>query len=157
MSLFNRLDVHPSDADTLRLNVQAAKSGFDVPNTYDTSAQDQHQDIASLNIAPGYSRVMNSRTLFTANGFVRQDHLTYMPSADPFADTPATISQDRHLTNLGAKADLAMTFGNHNLKLGARPARPGFTNSSRSASPTPATARLPETMDSSIHRCSPST
>ena len=40
-------------------------------------------------------------TLFTANGFVRQDHLTYTPSADPFADTPATVSQDRTLTNFG--------------------------------------------------------
>jgi hypothetical protein len=62
--------------------------------------------------------VIGSNTLFTANGFVRRDHLTYTPSADPFNDTPATVSQDRMLTNFGAKADVAMTLGNHNLKFG---------------------------------------
>ena len=41
-----------------------------------------------------------------------------MPSADPFDDTPATVSQDRMLTNFGAKADVAVTLGNHNLKFG---------------------------------------
>ena len=45
--------------------------------------------------------MIGSNTLFTANGFVRRDHLTYMPSADPFNDTPATVSQDRMLTNFG--------------------------------------------------------
>ena len=62
--------------------------------------------------------MIGSNTLFTANGFVRRDHLTYTPSADPFNDTPATVSQDRMLTNFGAKADVAMTLGNHNLKFG---------------------------------------
>ena len=118
ISLFDRLDFRPGATDTLHLNIQAAKSGFDVPNTYDQIQQTQHQKIATLNVAPGYSRVIGSNTLFTANGFVRRDHLTYMPSADPFNDTPATISQDRMLTNLGAKADIAMTLGNHNLKFG---------------------------------------
>jgi hypothetical protein len=118
VSVFNRLDFHPSANDTLHLNVQAAKSGFDVPNTYDQILQSQHQDIATYNIAPGYSRVLGSNALFTVNGFVRQDHLTYLPSANPFSDTPATVSQDRKLTNTGIKADLAYTTGNHNLKLG---------------------------------------
>ena len=52
------------------------------------------------------------------NGFVRRDHLTYLPSADPFSDLPATVSQDRRLTNSGVKADLAYTAGNHNVKFG---------------------------------------
>ena len=34
-SFFNRLDAHPSDADTFHLNVQVARSSFDVPNTFD--------------------------------------------------------------------------------------------------------------------------
>ncbi len=72
LSFFNRLDFHPNDTDSLHLNIQAAKSGFDVPNTYDQINQTQHQDINSFNIAPGYTRVIGSRTLFTANGFVRQ-------------------------------------------------------------------------------------
>jgi hypothetical protein len=118
VALFNRLDFHPNDVDTLHLNIQAAKSGFDVPNTFDQITQTQHQNITTFNVAPGYSRVIGSKTLFTANGFVRRDHLTYLPSADAFADLPATVSQDRTLTNVGVKADVAYTAGNHNVKLG---------------------------------------
>ena len=118
VSLFNRLDLHPSATDSLHLNLQAARSGFNVPNTFDQINQGQHQNITTFNFAPGYSRVIGDKTLFTANGFVRRDHLTYSPSADPFDDTPATVSQDRTLTNIGVKADVAYTAGNHNVKLG---------------------------------------
>ena len=89
-SLFDRVDVHPGDLDTLHLNLQYAHSGFDVPNTYDTINQNQHQDITSFNIAPGYSRVVGSNKLFTANGFARRDHITY-----PRARTPSTTHPPR--------------------------------------------------------------
>jgi hypothetical protein len=120
LSLFNRLDAHAGDTSTFHLNVQAARSSFDVPNTFDQNdlGQAQHQAIDTFNIAPGYSQVLGEKTLFTANGFVRQDHLTYTPSGDPFADTPATVSQDRKLTNIGVKADVSYTAGAHNVKLG---------------------------------------
>jgi outer membrane cobalamin receptor len=120
-SFFNRLDAHPGTVSTFHLNTYAARSSFDVPNTLDANdlGQDQHQKIDTFNIAPGYSQVIGSRTLFTANGYVRQDHLTYTPSADPFADQPGTVSQDRKLTNVGVKADVAHTFGAHNVKYGA--------------------------------------
>ena len=108
------------DLGTFHLNVQAARSAFDVPNTFDQndSGQAQHQQINTFNIAPGYSQVFGSKTLLTANGFVRRDHLTYTPSPDPFADSPASVSQDRTLTNFGIKADVSYTTGAHNLKLG---------------------------------------
>src|SRR3954464_3957234 len=118
VSFFDRFDFRPNATDALHLNIQAAESGFDVPNTYDQVQQSQHQDINTFNIAPGYSRVIGSKTLFTANGFVRRDHLTYTPSPNPLNDTPATVSQDRTLMNMGAKADVAMTLGNHNVKFG---------------------------------------
>jgi hypothetical protein len=117
-SFFDRLDVHPNDVDTLHLNVQVGRSSFDVPNTYDAQDQAQHQKINTFNIAPGYSRVIGSKTLLTANGFVRQDRVTYTPSPDPFADMPATVSQSRRLTNFGAKVDVAYTSGAHNVKVG---------------------------------------
>ncbi len=117
-SLFDRVDYHPGDFDTLHLNVQYANSSFDVPNTYDTIAQNQHQNITTFNIAPGYSRVVDSNMLFTANGFARRDHVTYSPSADPFDDAPATVSQDRTLLNMGVKADLSISARNHNVKFG---------------------------------------
>src|SRR4029077_9887855 len=81
-SLFDRIDAH-SGTSTFHLNLQAARSSFDVPNTLDQNdaGQAQHQQITTFNIAPGYSQVIGSRTLFTANAFVRRDQLTYTPSA----------------------------------------------------------------------------
>jgi hypothetical protein len=104
------------------LNLQFGRSSFNVPNTYDQvsppPAQDEHQNITSFNIAPGYSRIIGSQMLLTANGFARQDRVTYLPSANPFADSPATVSQERRLTNFGAKVDVAYTAGMHNVKFG---------------------------------------
>ena len=48
VSFFDRFDFHPSTTDTIHLNVQAAHSGFDVPNTYDQIAQTPapgHRDV----------------------------------------------------------------------------------------------------------------
>ena len=91
-----------------------------MPNSLDAAAlgQAQHQTIDTFNIAPGYSQVLGSNTLLTANAFLRQDHLVYSPSPDPFADQPGTVSQDRTLRNIGIKADVAYTRGGHNFKLG---------------------------------------
>jgi hypothetical protein len=119
-SFFDRLDAKPGALDTFHLNLQVARSAFDVPNTLDQqdAGQDQHQEITTFNFAPGYSRVIGSNVLFTANAFVRRDKLTYSPSSDPFADQPATVSQDRQLTNTGAKVDVTYSTGNHNVKVG---------------------------------------
>jgi hypothetical protein len=119
-SFFDRLDVHPNDVDTFHLNVHTARSSFNVPNTFDQDAlgQDQRQKITSFNVAPGYTRILGENLLLTANGYVRRDHVNYTPSADPFADTPGSVSQDRTLTNYGAKVDLAYAKGIHNVKFG---------------------------------------
>jgi hypothetical protein len=120
LTFFNRLDFHPSVTDAFHLNVQAARSGFEVPNTYDQVAlgTDQHQSISSFNVAPGYTRILGSKLLLTANAYIRRDHLIYSPSPNAFADLPATVSQDRTLTNIGGKADLTYTAGHHNVKFG---------------------------------------
>ncbi len=119
-SFFDRLDLRPNNTDAFHLNIQTSRSSFDVPNTFDQAdaGQDQHQKITTFNVAPGYSRVLNSNSLLTLNGYVRQDHVTYTPSADPFADDPGTVSQDRKLTNFGAKGDFSYTRGTHNVKVG---------------------------------------
>jgi hypothetical protein len=95
VSLFDRMDAHVGDTSTFHLNVQTGRSSFDVPNTYDQIDATQHQNIDTFNVAPGYSQVIGSKTLLTANAFVRQDRVAYLPSADPFADTPGTVSQAR--------------------------------------------------------------
>ena len=46
--------------------------------------------------------------------------MNYYPSGDPFDDTPATIAQDRTLTNWGVKADVSYASGRHNLKVGTQ-------------------------------------
>jgi hypothetical protein len=120
-SFFDRLDAHAGATATFHLNVQMAQSSFDVPNTYDQNdaGQDQHQKIDTFNVAPGWSQVIGGSTLFSANAFMRRDHLVYTPSADPFADSSASVSQDRTLTNIGVKIDLAHSHGPHNVKMGA--------------------------------------
>src|SRR5207249_3961853 len=42
----------------------------------------------------------------------------YYPSRDPLNDSPATLAQDRSLTNLGVHADLSHLQGRHNWKAG---------------------------------------
>jgi hypothetical protein len=119
VSFFDRVDAHAGEG-AFHLNVQVAQSSFNIPNTFDQNdlGQDQHQDINTFNIAPGYSQVFGSKTVFTVNGFVRRDHLTYDPSPDPFSDQPGSVSQDRKLMNYGVKADVSYLAGPNNLKFG---------------------------------------
>jgi hypothetical protein len=119
-SFFDRLDFHPTERDTLHLNLHLARSSFDVPNTLDQNGagQAQHQQITTFNFAPGYSRVLSPNALLTANGYVRRDHVTYQPSPNPLSDESGSVSQDRTLTNFGGKLDIAYTKGAHNIKFG---------------------------------------
>ncbi|HUK36710.1 MAG TPA: TonB-dependent receptor [Vicinamibacterales bacterium] len=132
-SFFNRVDAQATATKTFHLNLQAGQSDFDVPNTYDQNAagQAQHQTINSFNIAPGYTQTFGDDALMTANVFVRRDHVIYSPSPDPFADQPGTVSQNRTLTNVGAKADFAYSTAHHNFKAGglamATPLHEAFT------------------------------
>ena len=121
-TLFDRADFRPNEREALHLNLSVARSAFQVPNTYDQEAagQDQRQRIATFNIAPGWTRVINPTLLLAANAYGRHDAVTYSPSANPFADLPATIAQDRSLTNFGAKVDLSYFKGRHNAKVGAQ-------------------------------------
>lgn len=122
VSLFNRLDFNQHDVNSYHVNLQLARSAFDTPNDHDQQAagQDQRQRIVSFNIAPAWTRVLGPTLLLSANGFARRDRLTYSPSADPFADQPATVAQARTLANYGGKLDLSYFKGHHNVKVGAQ-------------------------------------
>jgi hypothetical protein len=121
VTFFDRFDARLSHEGTFHLNLQGAQSAFNVPNTYDQqdAGQAQRQRIDTFNIAPGYVQVFGTKAVLTANGFVRRDHLIYSPSPNPFADESGSVSQDRTLTNFGAKADLEYASGAHNVKVGA--------------------------------------
>jgi len=119
-TIFDRFDYQPTGNDSFHLNLFGARNWFQVPNTYDQPDQDQRQRVLTYNIAPGYQHTFNAHTLFSVNAFLRRDRVNYYPSADPFADTPATLSQDRRLTNFGVKSDVSYSAGKHNLKIGTQ-------------------------------------
>ncbi len=120
VTVFDHFDFHPTGADAFHLNLSGARNWFQIPNTYDQPNQDQRQKAQTFNIAPGYQRIIGLKTVLNINPFVRTDSVNYYPSRDPFADTPATLGQHRTLTNWGAKADLSIATGRHNLRLGTQ-------------------------------------
>jgi hypothetical protein len=119
---YDRVDWRPSEGTAVHLNLSAARSWFQVPNTYDQQAagQDQRQHMTSFNADLGFSRVIGPNLFLSANGWVRQDRVNYFPTANLFADQPATLSQSRRLTSTGAKADLAYAHGRHAFKSGVQ-------------------------------------
>jgi hypothetical protein len=141
-NLFDRVDYQVSGADTIHTNFQYTRSWFQTPNTIDNlntnvpnpvvpgaflPAQDQRAQIKTFNIAPVWTRLISSTTLFTLGAFVRQDKFNYYPSGNVFADgtgvipggSSATLNQQRKLTNAGLRTDVSYVKGIHNIKAGA--------------------------------------
>jgi carboxypeptidase family protein len=121
-NVFDRVDFQPRAEDSLHLNLNYARSWFQQPNQFDQAAagQDQRALINTFNIAPGWTHIFNTTTVLSVNAFVRQDRYHYFPSANAFSDLPATLAQNRHLTNLGTRAELSYVKGIHNIKIGAQ-------------------------------------
>jgi hypothetical protein len=153
-NLFDRLDFKLSDQDSINLNLGFTRSWFQTPNSYDAQnatawnglvvnngglgpnglpvgSADQRSKIRTFNIAPVWTRLLNTHSVFTFGGFVRQDQYNYYPSDNPFADlTPdpgfvgdgqsASISQNRRLTNAGVRTSVAYVKGINNIKIGAQ-------------------------------------
>ncbi len=146
-NLFDRVDYRFNQTDSFHTNFGYTRSWFQTPNSFDAQdatgwsglvvdngglgpdglpvgPQDQRSLINTFNIAPTWTHLFSTNTLFTLGGYIRQDRYHYIPSANPFADlTPdlqsQTVGQDRRLTNAGARADVSYVKGIHNLKLGA--------------------------------------
>ena len=119
-TIFDRVDYQPTGRDSLHLDMFAARNWFQIPVTYDQLGQDQRQQAKTLSFSLGYQHTFNPETLLTISPWVRQDRVNYYPSADPFADNPATINQDRHLTNWGTRADVSYANSIHNIKIGTQ-------------------------------------
>lgn len=119
-TIFDRLDYQPTGKDAFHLNLYVARNWFQVPNDYDQLSQDQKQRVLTFNIAPGYQHTFGSQMLLTINPYVRRDQVNYYGSRDALDDNPAAVSQNRFLTNYGAKADLAITKGRQSLKFGTQ-------------------------------------
>ena len=117
-TIFDRVDYQPTGHDSLHLNLFGARNWFQIPVTYDQLAQDQRQQAKTLSFSLGYQHTFGSQTLLTVNPWVRQDRVNYYPSADAFDDQPATINQDRHLTNWGTRIDYSIANGWNDIKIG---------------------------------------
>jgi len=94
------------------------------PNGQPVGPADQVSKIGTFDIAPSWTRVINTTGVFTLGGFVRRDQYNYYPSSNPFADAaPAlqltTVGQNRTLMNAGARTSFSYVKGIHNIKAGA--------------------------------------
>ena len=117
-SIFDRLDFEPTSKDVFHLNLFAARNWFEIPNSYDQLTQDQRERVMTFNIAPGYQHTLNPHALLTINPYIRKDQVSYYPSRDPFADTPATQGQSRQLLDWGVRSDLSLSYGRQTIKAG---------------------------------------
>ncbi|HEY2457747.1 MAG TPA: TonB-dependent receptor [Candidatus Acidoferrum sp.] len=119
-SVFDRFDWQANPRDTLHLNLGYTRSWFQIPNTFDQqlTAQDQRQFMRTFNFAPSWTRTISPSELLNVSAYVRQDRVSYYPSADPFDDQPATLQQSRRLTATGAHVDYSYAKGKHNAKAG---------------------------------------
>ena len=146
-NIFDRVDFQVSQADSIHLNLGFTRSWFQTPNSFDTQnatawsglvvdngglgpnglpvgPADQVSQIKTFNIAPSWTRLLSSTTVFTLGAFVRRDQYNYYPSANPFSDlAPSlqaqTVGQNRTLTNAGLRSNISYVKGIHNIKVGA--------------------------------------
>jgi len=152
-NLFDRVDYQLSTADSVHLNFGYSRSWFQTPNSLDAEnatawsglagiepqmagfagidpngnivgPTDQRSKIGTFNIAPSWTRLISTNSVFTLGAFVRRDDYNYYPSSSPFADLgpPSlqrqSVGQNRTLTNAGLRSDLSYVKGINQIKAG---------------------------------------
>ena len=103
-TMFDRLDYQPNGKDVFHLNLFAARNWLQIPNDYDQLPRISGSAFSPGASRPGYQHTFGAPTLLTINPYIRKDQFNYYASRDPFADTPATQSQNRQLLNWGVKS-----------------------------------------------------
>jgi outer membrane cobalamin receptor len=117
-TIFDRIDYQPNGTNSFHVDIFGARNWFQIPDTYSQLDQDQRQQAKTYNFSLGFQHTFSPSLLLTISPYIRQDRINYYPSGDIFADNPATISQDRHLTNWGTRSDIAFANKTHNVKIG---------------------------------------
>jgi hypothetical protein len=144
LNIFDRVDRQITPVDSVRLNLNLSRSWFQTPNTYDNLGiqnvisggatanpvfglvgnADQRSKIVTYNIAPSYTRTVNSYAVLNFGTFIRRDGYNYYSSKNPLADLGPiqneSVSQDRSLANAGVHSDLSYVRGINNVKIGAQ-------------------------------------
>jgi hypothetical protein len=136
-NIFDRIDYAIDGANSLHLNLNYSRSWFQTPNTYDnlnsggvnlagqavSGPTDQRSKIGTINVAPSFTRVLSSDSVWNLGFYYRRDGYNYYPSGDPFADLgpiqQESIGQGRSLANAGVHSDFSYQKGHHNIKAGA--------------------------------------
>src|SRR6201996_7416118 len=144
-NIFDRVDYNLTKVDSVHVNFNYSRSWFQTPNAFDnlnvsnilsggTGANpvfgnvgntDQRSKIGTFNIAPTYTRLIGTDSVFNFGGYVRRDAYNYYPSGNPLADLgpvnlqTSSISQFRTLTNAGFHTDFSYVKGINNIKAGA--------------------------------------
>jgi len=143
-NVFDRVDFHFSQTDSLHLDLNYSRSWFQTPNAFQnlnvqnvvnggTSATpsiasvgdtDQRSKIQTINISPTFTHVLSTDSVLNLGAYFRKDFYNYYPSGNPLADLgPATlqtssISQGRTLANAAVHSDFDYTKGIHTFKAG---------------------------------------
>ncbi len=144
-NVFDRVDYNLTKVDSVHINLNYSRSWFQTPNAYDNlnvsnilsggtgsnpvfgnvGNTDQRSKIGTFNIAPTYTRLIGTDSVFNFGAYVRRDGYNYFPSNNPLADLgpvnlqTSSISQYRTLTNAGFHTDYSYVKGINNIKAGA--------------------------------------
>ena len=134
-NVFDRVDRQFSDVSSVHLNLQYTRSWFQTPNTFDTqygfaqSGQtpgltDQRSKIETVDIAPTYTRVIGTTSVFNFAPYLRRDSYHYYPSNNLLADfgpiQQEAVAQQRSLTNAGVHSDISYVKAHNSYKLGGQ-------------------------------------
>jgi hypothetical protein len=141
-NVFDRVDYKLSKADSILVNLGFTRSWFQNPNSFDQEfhningagvltdpfgrplgAADQVSQIKTFNIAPTWTHLISTSTVFSLGGYVRRDQYNYYPSANLYNDLSPdlqseSVTQNRKLMNSGLRSSLSYVKGVHNIKLG---------------------------------------
>ena len=136
LNFFDRVDFQFDANNSIHTNLQYTRSWFQTPNAFDNlnvgvvdpfqgnpvGQTDQRSKIETFDIAPTYTRVLNTYAVFNFGPYVRRDGFNYYPSKNPFADLgpiqQETVAQQRSLLNAGVHSDISYVRGIHNIKIG---------------------------------------
>ncbi len=136
LNFFDRVDFQFNASNTIHTNLQYTRSWFQTPNAYDNlnagvvdplrgnpvGQTDQRAKIETFDIAPTYTRVLNTYAVLNFGPYVRRDGFNYYPSKNAFADfgplQRETVAQQRSLLNAGVHSDVSYVRGIHNIKVG---------------------------------------
>lgn len=114
---YTRLDWQATEKDTIRLNLMAGRSHFQLANlrSQHAAGMDARQSLEDASAAVAWQRTLNPSTLWETFGSWRTSTADLFPSAH---DTPISAWQARRLANYTLWNRLSLVRGSHTLKAG---------------------------------------